>query len=57
MTTPQHSIGSGFGARSTTDEVLSGIDLAGRTAIVTAHGMGMRWDDPHFEHGYDRWQA
>ncbi|WLQ37422.1 SDR family NAD(P)-dependent oxidoreductase [Streptomyces castrisilvae] len=181
MTTPQHSIGSGFGARSTTDEVLSGIGLAGRTAIVTggysglglettralaaagarvivparrpeaardavkglagvetddldlsdlesvrdfadrflasgrtvdlvinsagvmacpetrvgpgweaqfatnhlghyalvnrlwpalapggarvvavssgAHGMGMRWDDPHFEHGYDRWQA
>lgn len=22
-----------------------------------AHGMGMHWDDPHFERGYDRWEA
>ena len=28
MTAPQHKIGSGFGARSTADDVLSGIDLS-----------------------------
>jgi len=22
-----------------------------------AHRMGMRWNDPHFEQGYDKWQA
>lgn len=41
MTTPQHNIGSGFGARSTTDEVLSGIDLSGGTAIVTGGYSGL----------------
>ncbi|MFI6962333.1 SDR family NAD(P)-dependent oxidoreductase [Streptomyces sp. NPDC050255] len=41
MTTPQHNIGSGFGARSTTDEVLSGIDLSGSTAIVTGGYSGL----------------
>ncbi|MGW0937065.1 SDR family NAD(P)-dependent oxidoreductase [Streptomyces sp. NPDC002666] len=41
MTTPQHKIGSGFGARSTTDEVLSGIDLSGSTAIVTGGYSGL----------------
>ena len=35
MTTPQHKIGSGFGARSTADDVLRGIDLSGRLALVT----------------------
>ena len=34
MSSPQHSIGSGFGARSTASEVLDGIDLSGRLAIV-----------------------
>ncbi len=41
MTTPQHKIGSGFGATSTADEVLSGIDLTGRLAIVTGGYSGI----------------
>lgn len=41
MTTPQHRIGSGFGARSTTDDVLSGVDLSGSTAIVTGGYSGL----------------
>ncbi|MFF0868209.1 SDR family NAD(P)-dependent oxidoreductase [Nonomuraea sp. NPDC003560] len=44
MTTPQHRIGSGFGARSTADEVLKGIDLTGRVALVTGgySGLGLQ---------------
>ncbi|MCT2584174.1 SDR family NAD(P)-dependent oxidoreductase [Actinophytocola gossypii] len=41
MTTPQHRIGSGFGATSTADEVLAGIDLTGRLAIVTGGYSGL----------------
>ncbi|SDN69328.1 SDR family NAD(P)-dependent oxidoreductase [Allokutzneria albata] len=41
MTTAQHKIGSGFGARSTADEVLDGIDLTGRLAIVTGGYSGL----------------
>ncbi|MEU1348204.1 SDR family NAD(P)-dependent oxidoreductase [Streptomyces sp. NPDC005795] len=41
MTTPQHKIGSGFGARSTADDVLHGIDLSGSTAIVTGGYSGL----------------
>lgn len=41
MTTHQHSIGSGFGARSTAHDVLRGIDLSGRTAIVTGGSSGL----------------
>jgi len=41
MTTHQHSIGSGFGARSTAYDVLRGIDLSGRTAIVTGGSSGL----------------
>ena len=41
MTTPQHKIGSGFGAQSTADDVLSGIDLAGRLALVTGGYSGI----------------
>lgn len=41
MTTAQHSIGSGFGAESTTDDVLRGIDLSGRIAIVTGGYSGI----------------
>ncbi len=41
MTTPQRRIGSGFGARSTTDDVLSGIELSGTTAIVTGGYSGL----------------
>ena len=41
MTTPQHSIGSGFGARSTAPEVLRGIDLTGKLAIVTGGYSGL----------------
>ncbi|MFE9116644.1 SDR family NAD(P)-dependent oxidoreductase [Streptomyces sp. NPDC007172] len=39
--TPQHSIGSGFGARSTTADVLAGIDLAGKLAVVTGGYSGI----------------
>ena len=41
MTTPQHKIGSGFGATSTADEVLAGIDLTGQVAIVTGGYSGI----------------
>ncbi|WP_220447348.1 hypothetical protein [Nonomuraea deserti] len=35
MSDEQHTIGSGFGARSTTKDVLHGGDLSDRLAIVT----------------------
>src|SRR3954451_21946521 len=41
MTTPQQPIGSGFGARSTAAEVVAGIDLSGRLAIVTGGYSGL----------------
>jgi NAD(P)-dependent dehydrogenase (short-subunit alcohol dehydrogenase family) len=41
MTTPQHKIGSGFGAGSTATEVLAGIDLTGKLAIVTGGYSGI----------------
>jgi NAD(P)-dependent dehydrogenase (short-subunit alcohol dehydrogenase family) len=41
MRTPQHPIGSGFGFHSTADEVLAGIDLSGKLAIVTGGYSGI----------------
>ncbi|MGI5380161.1 SDR family NAD(P)-dependent oxidoreductase [Streptomyces sp. CA-251387] len=41
MTTAQHKIGSGFGATTTADDVLHGIDLTGRLAIVTGGYSGI----------------
>lgn len=41
MTTAQHKIGSGFGAQSTADDVLQGIDLGGKLAIVTGGYSGL----------------
>jgi NAD(P)-dependent dehydrogenase (short-subunit alcohol dehydrogenase family) len=41
MPTPQHPINSGFTADSTIAEVLSGIDLTGRLAIVTGGYSGI----------------
>ena len=41
MSTAQHKIGSGFGARSTADDVLRGIDLSGKLAIVTGGYSGL----------------
>jgi NAD(P)-dependent dehydrogenase (short-subunit alcohol dehydrogenase family) len=41
MTTPQHKIGSGFGAHSTADDVLRGIDLSGKLALVTGGYSGI----------------
>jgi hypothetical protein len=41
MATPQHRIQSGFGYRSTAAEVLEGIDLSGRLAIVTGGYSGL----------------
>ncbi|MDT0310416.1 SDR family NAD(P)-dependent oxidoreductase [Streptomyces sp. DSM 44917] len=39
--TPQQKIGSGFGARSTAAEVLDGLDLTGKLAIVTGGYSGL----------------
>jgi NAD(P)-dependent dehydrogenase (short-subunit alcohol dehydrogenase family) len=41
MTTPQTPIGSPFGAASTAEEVVQGIDLSGKTAIVTGGYSGI----------------
>ncbi|WP_336206718.1 SDR family NAD(P)-dependent oxidoreductase [Nonomuraea sp. LPB2021202275-12-8] len=41
MTTSQHKIGSGFGAWSTARDVLRGIDLSGRLAVVTGGYSGI----------------
>ncbi len=41
MTSSQTPIGSGFGAQTTADEVLDGIDLTGRTALVTGGYSGI----------------
>jgi len=41
MTTPQRTVGSGFGAHSTADDVLHGIDLSGRLALVTGGYSGL----------------
>ncbi|MGW7266257.1 SDR family NAD(P)-dependent oxidoreductase [Streptomyces sp. NPDC054842] len=41
MSTAQHKIGSGFGATSTADDVLHGIDLGGRLALVTGGYSGL----------------
>ncbi|RKN36709.1 SDR family NAD(P)-dependent oxidoreductase [Streptomyces hoynatensis] len=41
MTTQQQKIGTGFGAVSTADEVLQGIDLSGKTALVTGGYSGL----------------
>lgn len=39
--TPQHPINSGFGARSTARDVVSGLDLGGKVAIVTGGHAGI----------------
>ncbi|MFF2029406.1 SDR family NAD(P)-dependent oxidoreductase [Arthrobacter sp. NPDC058192] len=39
--TPQHKIGSGFGRDSTASEVVAGIDLRGKNAIVTGGYSGL----------------
>lgn len=41
MSTPQQPIGSGFGPESTAAEVLTGIDLTGRLAVVTGGYSGI----------------
>lgn len=41
MSTPQRPIHSGFGMSSTAEEVIRGIDLSGRTAIVTGGYSGI----------------
>src|SRR3954463_14419880 len=40
-TTPQQKIGSGFGAQSTAAEVIGGIDLGGKLAVVTGGYSGV----------------
>ena len=41
MTTNQHPLGSGFTAASTASDVVAGIDLTGRTVVVTAGHVGL----------------
>ena len=41
MPTSQTSLNSGFGPRSTSDDVLSGIDLSGKLAVVTGGYSGL----------------
>ena len=41
MTTPQHPVHSGFSAASTADDVIQGIDLTGKVAIVTGGYSGL----------------
>ncbi|MEV4085089.1 SDR family NAD(P)-dependent oxidoreductase, partial [Nonomuraea fuscirosea] len=41
MSTEQHKLGSGWGIRSTTADVLRGIDLSGRLALVTGGYSGI----------------
>jgi NAD(P)-dependent dehydrogenase (short-subunit alcohol dehydrogenase family) len=41
MTTPQQRIGSGYGAKTTASEVLAGLDLSGRLALVTGGYSGI----------------
>lgn len=40
-TTPQHPIGSGFGAGTTAAEVIRGVDLSGKTVIITGGYSGI----------------
>ena len=37
----QHKVGSGFGAHSTADDVLAGIDLSGKTVLITGGYSGL----------------
>ncbi|MGH3966574.1 MAG: hypothetical protein ACRDTV_00205 [Mycobacterium sp.] len=41
MTHKQRSLGSGFTAAATADEVLQGIDLSGKNVVVTAGHVGL----------------
>ena len=41
MKTPQKALGSGFGAESTAQEVIAGIDLSGKTALITGGYSGI----------------
>ncbi|THV42532.1 SDR family NAD(P)-dependent oxidoreductase [Glycomyces buryatensis] len=41
MITKQHKLNTGFDARSTTEDVLAGIDLSGKTALVTGGYSGL----------------
>ena len=41
MTTEQKPIGSGFGSQTTAADIVSGIDLRGKTAVITGGHSGI----------------
>ncbi len=43
MSDKQVPIGSGFGARTTAEEILAGHDLTGKTTIITGGHSGLGW--------------
>lgn len=51
MTTAQHPLPSGFGAATTAGEVIKGIDLTGRVAIVTGGYSGIGLETARVLHG------
>ena len=51
ISTQQHSVGSGFNAFSTAEEVIKGIDLTGQTVIVTGGYSGIGFETVRVLHG------
>src|SRR5262245_9099195 len=44
MASAQAPIHSGFDGRTTADDVIAGLDLSGKTAIVTGGSFGVGWE-------------
>ena len=69
MACPETRVGPGWEAQFATNHLghfalvnrlLPAISPGARVISVSSrghHGSAIRWDDPHFDHGYDKWQA